>query len=851
MLSSGAVAANPLYDPRHEHDACGLGFVARSGGERSHELVQQGIELLRCMHHRGATGSDPNTGDGAGIMLQVPDRFLRRVARRELELELPRPGDYAVAMCFLPRDPGLRMRCEELCVRIAAEEGQRPLGWRDVPVDPGAIGALARESEPLTRQLLIARGRATGGDAFRRKLYVIRRRIELSAAARRIPDSAFFMASCSNTTLTYKGLLSASQLDNYYLDLREPDVESAIALVHSRFSTNTLGTWDLAHPFNYLAHNGEINTVRGNRQWLHAREPQLRSAALRDDLQKLFPIMDERWSDSAALDAAFELLVAAGRAPAHVLSMLMPVAWDGHKELPDHVRAFYEYHAALIEPWDGPAAVAFSDGRQVGAALDRSGLRPARYQITRDGLVVLASEVGALELDPADVIVNDRLTPGAMLIVDTERGLVQGDAELKDLLARRRPYRALLDEQKIYLEDVPEQPAASAPAAPLEIQQRTFGYTDEEVRLLIAPMATDAQEPVASMGVDTPLAVLSTRPQLLSAYFKQQFAQVTNPPIDPQRETLVMSLRTSVGAHENVLDEAPEHARRVAMTQPVLLPGDLDRLRALPRDRFRTVTLSTLFDPGGGGRALERALETLCRRASRLVAEDHSIIVLSDRGVSAEAAPIPALLATAAVHSHLVREGTRTRCGLVVDSGEPREVMHFALLIGYGAGAISPYLVFDTIDALAGAGDLGPMTVEEARAGFAKAIGKGLLKVLSKMGISTIQSYRGAQIFEAVGIGPEVIAHYFPGTDSRVGGIGLDRIAADAAARHSAAFAPHAAGLDPGGEYQYRLRGERHAWSPTSIANLQRAVRDERRDSFSAFARSSTLRRSTRSRCAP
>ena len=698
MLSSGAVAANPLYDPRHEHDACGLGFVARSGGERSHELVQQGIELLRCMHHRGATGSDPNTGDGAGIMLQIPDRFLRRVARRELELELPRPGDYAVAMCFLPRDPGLRMRCEELCVRIAAEEGQRPLGWRDVPVDPGAIGTLARESEPLTRQLLIARGRATGGDAFRRKLYVIRRRIELSAAARRIPDSAFFMASCSNTTLTYKGLLSASQLDNYYLDLREPDVESAIALVHSRFSTNTLGTWDLAHPFNYLAHNGEINTVRGNRQWLHAREPQLRSAALRDDLQKLFPIMDERWSDSAALDAAFELLVAAGRAPAHVLSMLMPVAWDGHKELPDHVRAFYEYHAALIEPWDGPAAVAFSDGRQVGAALDRSGLRPARYQITRDGLVVLASEVGALELDPADVIVNDRLTPGAMLIVDTERGLVQGDAELKDLLARRRPYRALLDEQKIYLEDVPEQPRRARRRAPLEIQQRTFGYTDEEVRLRSRRWQPTRRSP-SRRWASTPRSRRSRRrPQLLSAYFKQQFAQVTNPPIDPQRETLVMSLRTSVGAHENVLDESPDHARRVAMTQPVLTPGDLDRLRALPRDRFRTVTLSTLFDPARRRPRARASARRPCAAGPRaLVAERPSIIVLSDRGVTARGRADPGPARDRGRAQPPRARGLRARGA--ASSSSPASRARSCTSRSWsaiGAGAVSPYLAFDT-----------------------------------------------------------------------------------------------------------------------------------------------------------
>ena len=586
-----ALGANPLYDPRFEHDACGLGLIARADGARSRELVERALAMLAAMEHRGARGADPDTGDGAGLMLQVPDRLLRRFCRAELELELPPPGRYAVAMCFLPTDPALRLRCEELCVRIAVEEGQQPLGWRDVPRDSSAIGRLARESEPVVRQLLVAQGPTGDERAFRRKLTVIRRRVELAAAARRVPEATFHIASFSSSTLTYKGLLTARQLPAYYADLREPEIETAMALVHSRFSTNTLGSWDLAHPFHYLAHNGEINTVRGNRQWMHAREPQLRSAQLGDDLPKLFPLIDERWSDSAALDAAFELLVLAGRAPAHALAMLIPAAWSQATPMADDVRAFYEFHAGMLEPWDGPAAVAFCDGRQAGATLDRNGLRPCRYQVTRDGLLVLASEAGVLELDPAEVVVNDRLRPGQMLIVDTDAGRIRGDDEIKSALARRRPYRALLDEQKIYLEDIPSPPVEPPARDALERDLRLFGYTDEELRDIIAPMARDGQEPIASMGVDTPLAALSRRPRLLRGFFKQLFAQVTNPAIDPQRETLVMSLRTAVGAQGNLLDESPDHARRLAMAQPVLTSGDLAKLRALPRDRFRTITL--------------------------------------------------------------------------------------------------------------------------------------------------------------------------------------------------------------------------------------------------------------------
>ncbi|MDX6621934.1 MAG: glutamate synthase large chain, partial [Gaiellales bacterium] len=558
-------------------------------------------------------------------------------------------------------------------------------------------------------------------------------------------------------------------------------------------------------------------------------------AQLGDDLPKLFPLIDERWSDSAALDAAFELLVLAGRAPAHALAMLIPAAWSQATPMPDDLRAFYEFHAGMLEPWDGPAAIAFCDGRQAGATLDRNGLRPCRYQVTREGLLVLASEAGVLDLDPAEVVVNDRLRPGQMLIVDTDAGRIRGDDEIKRALARRRPYRALLDEQKIYLEDIPSPPVEPPAQDALEHDLRLFGYTTEEVRDIVAPMARDGQEPLASMGVDTPLAALSKRPRLLRGFFKQLFAQVTNPAIDPQRETLVMSLRTAVGAQGNLLDESPDHARRLAMAQPVLTSGDLAKLRALPRDRFRTVTLDCAFDARGGGRALERALDALCRRASRAIALGEEILVLSDRAAGGpDVAPIPALLATAAVHSHLVREGWRTRCGLIVESGEPREVMDFALLVGFGAAAVNPYVALDLVAAQWAAGEVGSETAEDAQARYVQAVGKGLLKVLSKMGVSTVMSYRGAQLFECVGLSADVVARYFTGTPSRVGGIGLEGIAADVARRQE-----HALGggeLDPGGIYAYRLRGERHVWNPEVISSLQRAVRDERPESYAAFA---------------
>ena len=831
-----ALARNPLYDPRFEHDACGLGLIARADGARSREIVERALAMLAAMEHRGARGADPETGDGAGLMLQVPDRLLRRFCRAELELELPPAGHYAVAMCFLPTDPALRLRCEELCVRIAVEEGQQPLGWRDVPRDSTAIGRLARESEPVIRQLLVAQGPTGDERAFRRKLTVIRRRVELAAAARRVPEATFHIASFSSSTLTYKGLLTARQLPAYYTDLREPEIETAMALVHSRFSTNTLGSWDLAHPFHYLAHNGEINTVRGNTQWMHAREPQLRSAQLGDDLPKLFPLIDERWSDSAALDAAFELLVLAGRAPAHALAMLIPAAWSQATPMADDLRAFYEFHAGMLEPWDGPAAIAFCDGRQAGATLDRNGLRPCRYQVTRDGLLVLASEAGVLDLDPADVVVNDRLRPGQMLIVDTDAGRIRGDDEIKRALARRRPYRALLDEQKIYLEDIPSPPVEPPAPDALERDLRLFGYTEEELRDIIAPMARDGQEPVASMGVDTPLAALSQRPRLLRGFFKQLFAQVTNPAIDPQRETLVMSLRTAVGAQGNLLDESPDHARRLAMAQPVLTSGDLAKLRALPRDRFRTVTLECTFDARGGGRALERALDALCRRASRAIALGEEILDAlrprgrrprgradpraarhggraqppRARGLAHEVRPDRGVGRAARGHGLRAARGLRRRGRQPVRRARPR-----GRPVGERRGRAR-------------------RAPRRPRAATCRRSARGCSRCSPRWASRRSCPTAARSCSSASGLSADVVARYFTGTPSRVGGIGLEQIAADVVRRQEHALA--GGELDPGGVYAYRLRGERHVWNPEVIASLQRAVRDERPESYSAFA---------------
>ncbi len=762
----------PLYDERFEHAACGLGALVRLDGRQTHELVQRATRALRGLEHRGATGADPDTGDGAGIMVQLPDRFLRREFEARFGHGLPEPGGYAAGLVFLPRDPALRLRCEELCVRVCAEEGHRALGFRDVPIDSSAIGPLARSCEPVMRQLFVER--RSGDEAeFERKLYVIRRRIERLAAHVGVGDAEFMIVSLSSRRLVYKGLLKATQLERYFPDLVDPRFESALAVVHSRFSTNTLGTWDLAHPFNMLAHNGEINTVRGNASWLAARQPQLRSELLGADLQKLYPILEERWSDSAKLDAALELLVLGGRSLEHALTMLVPPAWnDPSTDLADDVRAMCEYHASVMEPWDGPAAIVASDGLKVVAALDRNGLRPARYVRTADGLVAIASEIGVLDADPAEIVECDRVEPGRLLIADTVSGRLIGSREARRALARSRPYGAWLARHQMHIDDLPMREVAPIEPGERERLLHTFAYTAEQIELVLEPLA-DGAEPVGSMGDDTPVTALAEETRLLSDHFRQQFAQVTNPPIDPRREALVMSLQTSIGAIGNLLDERAEYCRRVVLPTPVLTRDALERLRGVERSGFSAITLPATYPVAEGAAGLERAVDALCRTASRAAWDGYAIVVLSDRDVDAEHAPIPALLATAAVHSHLVREGARTMCGLVVESGEPRETMHVALLLGYGAAAVCPYLALETLDG-------------DRQQGFVKAVGDGLLKICSKMGISTIQSYRGAQIFEAVGLGPRLIERYFPGTVSRVGGIELADVHETQARRHRA-----------------------------------------------------------------
>ncbi|HSK98737.1 MAG TPA: glutamate synthase large subunit [Rubrobacteraceae bacterium] len=821
-----------LYNPAYEHDACGLGFVARVDGRRTRETVEEGLEVLCNLEHRGTTGSDPETGDGAGILTQIPDAFLRRECGA-LGIELPPAGFYGVGMLFELRAEEGR-ECEAHLARLVGEEGQEFLGYRDVPVVPGAVGEVARSVMPRIRQFFVRR-RTGDQDAFERKLYVIRRRLHAEA-------DGCYVVSLSSRTVVYKGLLKGQQLARFYPDLRDPDFASAISLVHERFSTNTLGTWDLAHPYRYVAHNGEINTLRGNINWMRAREGRLQSPLFGEDLAKLSPIIQPDQSDSASFDNALELLYLAGRSLPHAVAMMIPEAWENDDLMDEDRRAFYRYHSALMEPWDGPAAIAFTDGRVVGATLDRNGLRPARYSVTKDGRVVMASEDGALRISAEDVVERWRLQPGKMLVVDTERGELLHDEDVKRPLFGRRPYRRWLEEGEIHLNELPEPgaPDGRAEVASLFERQLAFGYTIEDLRIILTPMARDGKEPDGSMGTDTPLAVLSERPQLLFSYFKQHFAQVTNPPIDPLREELVMSLNMSLGPERNLFDETPEHCRRILIDQPILTAGELEKIRNISSGPSASTTLTTLFEVSEGEEGLERAVERLCAEAEEAVRAGSVVLVLSDRGVSEEKAPIPSLLATAAVHHHLVRCGIRTATTLVVETGEAREVHHFALLVGYGATAIAPYLAFETLESLAGSELLGDVSVEEVRKNYVKAVGKGLLKIISKMGISTLFSYCGAQIFEAVGLDRELIERHFTGTASRIGGVGLEEIEREILARHTRAFSGVEDGpeeLEVGGEYQLRAQGQYHQWNQKSIPLLQRAVKTGDLEIYKEFTR--------------
>jgi glutamate synthase (NADPH) large chain len=844
VSANGLPLPQGLYSPANEHDACGIGFLVNIDGVPSHDTITKGIQILVNLTHRGACGCDPETGDGAGILIQIPDKFFRRETAA-LGFTLPPPGEYGVGMVFLPVERAQRLICEGILERIAGEEGLSVLGWRDTPVDRDAVGRIARASQPYIEQVFIRRGHGMDQEAFERKLYLVLKRTESEVAAS--PDvrdkSFFYIPSLSSRTIVYKGLLLAPQIANFYSELSDPDCTSALALVHQRFSTNTFPTWQLAHPFRMICHNGEINTVRGNVNWMFARQAVLESPLFgsKADMKKLFPVCPPGVSDSASLDNAVQLLRMGGRDLPHVMAMLIPEAWDADTTMPDEKRAFYEYHASLMEPWDGPAAVAFTDGRVIGATLDRNGLRPARYLVTHDNHLIMSSETGVLPIRPEDVKYKGRLQPGKMLLVDLEQKRIVPDEEIKHNLASRRPYREWINAHQITLDKLPDPARVHATDYETVLRrQRAFGYTDEDIRMLMLPMASTGEEAIGSMGVDTPLACLSDKPQPLFNYFKQLFAQVTNPPIDPIREELVMSLTSYIGVERNILAETPEHCHTLKLKHPVLTNWDLEQIRRVSRGDFLAYTLPTLYQVDGGDKELERALDSLCKRASWALKNGYSILILSDRGVDEESAPIPSLLALTAVHNHLVREGTRTQCALIVESGEPREVMHFCLLIGYGASAVNPYLAIETLEDLSKRHQLPHgLTFDKALSNYKKAVRKGLLKVFSKMGISTLQSYRGAQIFEAIGLNKALVDKYFTGTPSRIDGIGLDVIAREAAMKHAFAFRDFTESdteLDVGGSYHYRVRGERHMLNPMTISKLQHAVRGNSFETFKQYS---------------
>ncbi|MEE1876520.1 glutamate synthase large subunit [Altererythrobacter litoralis] len=848
----GYPAPQGLYDPRNEHDACGVGFVAHIKGEQSHAIITQALEILKNIDHRGAVGADPLLGDGAGILLQIPDPLFRKWAKDNGK-QLPAPGDYAVAMCFMPRDEAARAFVTEQFEKFTAKEGQRLLGWRDVPLTFDGLGKAVIDSMPVIQQAIIERGEnCADQDAFERKLIVIRKQVQnpLQKLEEKhgLPGlSDLYIPSFSSRTIVYKGLLLANQVGSFYDDLRDPDCVSALGLVHQRFSTNTFPSWRLAHPYRFMAHNGEINTVRGNVNWMNARRRTMESPLLGADLDKLWPIVPHGQSDTACLDNALELLLLGGYSLAHAMMMLIPEAWAKNELMDPARRAFYEYHAALMEPWDGPAAVAFTDGRQIGATLDRNGLRPARFVVTKDDIVCLASESGVLPFAEEDIVRKWRLQPGKMLLIDFAQGRIIEDEELKAELASAQPYAKWLDKAQYTLADIdhiePELSEVPQHETSLLQRQQAFGYTQEDISRFLEPMMVSGDDPVGSMGTDTPIAVLSNRSRLLYDYFKQNFAQVTNPPIDPIREELVMSLLSMIGPRPNLLGmEAGTH-KRLEISQPILTNDDLARIRSVEvalDGAFRTETIDITWRASKGAKGLKMALKEMCWAATEAVLQDKNILVLSDRAQGPDRIPMPALLATAAVHHHLVRQGLRMQTGLVVETGEAREVHHYCVLAGYGAEAINPYLAFETLEDLR-ARKHPELTPAEVQKNYIKAVGKGILKVMSKMGISTYQSYCGAQIFDAVGLSSELIDQYFTGTATTIEGVGLAAVAEETVRRHAQAYGDNPLYknmLDAGGIYQYRLRGEDHAWTPQNIAHLQHAVRGNKPKDYEEFARS-------------
>jgi glutamate synthase domain-containing protein 2/glutamate synthase domain-containing protein 1/glutamate synthase domain-containing protein 3 len=817
-----------------------MGLVANIRGGKSHDIIRKGLEVLINLTHRGAAGCDPETGDGAGILIQIPHAFFAHECG-ELGMQLPDAGAYGVAMVFLPVDKHSRLQCEGVFERIAQAEGLTVIGWRDTPVDGDAIGREARASQPYIEQLFVGRPDGMREDDFERLLYKVRRCTENEIAQSEIDGKDdFYVPSLSCRTIIYKGLMLAPQIEKFYFELANPLVTSALCLVHQRFSTNTFPSWKLAHPYRYLAHNGEINTIRGNISWMNARQSVLRSPLHGAEIDKLFPVVTPGGSDSSALDNAVEFLFQSGRSLPHVMAMLIPEAWAGNPDMDEEKRAFYEYHASLMEPWDGPAAVAFTDGRVIGATLDRNGLRPGRYIITKDDLVVLASEAGVIDVPAENIRKKGRLQPGRMFLVDTVEQRIVSDGEIKKSLSGRQPYAGWLEDQQVTLEQLPEPwRVISSNPETLQRRQRAFGYSEEDLKVLLAPMGSQGQEPLGSMGSDVPLACLSDRPQPLFNYFKQLFAQVTNPPIDPIREEMVMSLISYIGTERNILGEAPDNCHTLKLPHPILTNHDLEKLRRISSGDLLATTLPTLFRAEDGEAGLKHALDDLSARAALAVNSGYTLLILSDRGVDATFAPIPSLLAMAAVHNRLVQEKTRTLVAIIIESGEPREVMHFALLIGYGASAINPYLAFETLHDLKQR-DILPQNIsaQYAEANFIKAINKGLLKTFSKMGISTLQSYRGAQVFEAIGLNQSLVDTYFSGTASRIEGVGLDVLAQEAKLKHTYAFQPltdSETDLVVGGQYQYRAGGEYHLLNPLTISKLQHAVRENNPKTFQEY----------------
>ncbi|WP_416675290.1 glutamate synthase large subunit [Egbenema bharatensis] len=830
-----------LYDPQFEHDACGVGFVVHMKGAKSQAIVEDGLTILLNLDHRGAVGAETNTGDGAGILLQVPHKFLKRVMA-EQGIALPEAGQYGVGMIYTSPDPAVRQASRQIFEQVVADEGLHVLGWRDVPTDNSSLGNMAKASEPFMQQVFIQRSPDLTDDlAFERKLYVIRKLTHTAIRADGV-DTYWYPSSLSSRTIVYKGMLMPVQVGQYYPELHDPDLESALALVHSRFSTNTFPSWERSHPYRYIAHNGEINTLRGNINWMHARQSLFESELFGEDIHKIKPVINIDGSDSLIFDNALELLTLSGRSLPHAVMMMIPEPWTAHESMSDEKKAFYEYHSCLMEPWDGPASIAFTDGTMMGAVLDRNGLRPSRYYVTKDDRVIMASEAGVLPVAPEQVALKGRLQPGRMFLVNMEEGRIVADEEIKTGIISEQPYRDWLNQNLVDLNDLPlpTPPSSLLPplSLPLTQRQTAFGYTFEDLRLLLTPMAKDGVEAVGAMGTDTPLSVLSDRPKLLYDYFQQLFAQVTNPPIDSIREEIITSAQTTIGAERNLLKPEPESCHLIKLKTPILSNEELAKLKQLSGG-FQSITVPILFDPKSGTEGLAATLENIFESADRAIAEGASIIILSDREMNEQLAPIPALLAVSGLHHHLIREGTRTRVGLVLESGEPREVHHFATLIGYGCGAINPYLAFETINEMIEEGMLVNVDYAKACQNYIKAATKGVIKVASKIGISTIQSYRGAQIFEAIGLNHSVIEKYFTWTASRIEGADLEVITKEAVLRHHHAFPDRQTNghvLDAGGEYQWRKEGEAHLFSPQTIHALQKAVREGDYEQYKQYA---------------